>query len=137
MYGYRACPECGAAVQQVLLEAEAHACAPERYAAHQTMIARRGLERLEEDLAWWLTTPAGKFQAFLAAAPEARRARELIARRFDPEELHLAGEGIYLHCPNGYGRAKLGNTFLERQLGVVATTRNWRTVTALAELANA
>jgi hypothetical protein len=30
------------------------------------MIARRGLERLEEDLAWWLTTPAGKFQAFLA-----------------------------------------------------------------------
>jgi hypothetical protein len=66
MYGYRACPECGAAVQRAVLEADAHTCAPERYAAHQTMIARRGLERLEEDLAWWLTTPAGKFQAFLA-----------------------------------------------------------------------
>ena len=66
MYGYRACPECGAAVQQAVLETDAHSCAPERYTAHQTMIARRGLERLEEDLAWWLSTPAGKFQAFLA-----------------------------------------------------------------------
>jgi hypothetical protein len=66
MYGYRACPDCGAAVQRAVLEAESHTCAPERYAAHQTMIARRGLERLEEDLAWWLTTPSGKFQAFLA-----------------------------------------------------------------------
>jgi hypothetical protein len=66
VYGYRACPECGAAVQQAVLESDDHVCAPERYAAHQTMIARRGLERLEEDLAWWLTTPAGKFQAFLA-----------------------------------------------------------------------
>jgi hypothetical protein len=66
LYGYRACPECGAAVQRAVLESDGHICAPERYAAHQTMIARRGLERLEEDLAWWLTTPAGKFQAFLA-----------------------------------------------------------------------
>src|SRR3954454_3714110 len=66
VYGYRACPECGAAVQRGVLDSAGHVCAPERYAAHQTMIARRGLERLEEDLAWWLTTPAGKFQAFLA-----------------------------------------------------------------------
>jgi uncharacterized protein (DUF1697 family) len=36
--------------------------------------------------------------------------------------------------PNGYGRSKLNNALLERRLGVAATTRNWRTVTALAEL---
>jgi len=45
--------------------------------------------------------------------------------------------GGYLHCPNGYGRTKLQNAFLERQLSVAATTRNWKTVTALAELAKA
>ena len=44
---------------------------------------------------------------------------------------------MYLHCPQGYGRSKLSNAFFEKQLGVAATTRNWRTVTALAELASA
>jgi uncharacterized protein (DUF1697 family) len=46
-----------------------------------------------------------------------------------------AGSDIYLHCPNGYGRTKLSNTALERALGVRATTRNWRTVLALYEMA--
>ena len=53
-------------MQQAVLEVDGHTCSPERHAAHQTMIARRGLARLEEDLAWWLSTPAGRFQAFLA-----------------------------------------------------------------------
>lgn len=66
MYGYRACPDCGAAVQRARLVIDGHACPPERYVAHQAMKARRGLERLEEDLAGWLSTPAGQFQAFLA-----------------------------------------------------------------------
>ena len=66
MYGYRSCPDCGAAVQRARLEANAHDCAPERFLSHQTLKARRGLDRLEDDLAWWLSTPAGGFQAFLA-----------------------------------------------------------------------
>lgn len=41
---------------------------------------------------------------------------------------------IYLYCPNGYGRTKLSNSFFERRLGVVATTRNWNTVQALYRL---
>ena len=44
--------------------------------------------------------------------------------------------GRYLHCPNGYGRSKLGNAFVEKQLGVGATTRNWRTTLKLLELAS-
>ena len=40
---------------------------------------------------------------------------------------------VYLHCPGGYGETKLNNTYLERRLGVTATTRNWRTVTTLAD----
>jgi uncharacterized protein (DUF1697 family) len=38
---------------------------------------------------------------------------------------------VYLFCPNGYGRTKLSNAFLERKLDLTATTRNWKTVTAL------
>ena len=48
--------------------------------------------------------------------------------------MEIVGGDVCLFFPNGYGRVKLNNAMLERQLGVAATTRNWRTVTALAEL---
>ena len=67
VYGYRACPECGATVQRTVLDA--HECAPERFKSHQMAKARQGLDRLEEDLARWLATPKGAFQAFLARRP--------------------------------------------------------------------
>jgi len=44
------------------------------------------------------------------------------------------GSCIYLHLPHGYGRTKLNNAWFERALRVRATTRNWRTVLALAEM---
>lgn len=74
---------------------------------------------------------------FLVGDPDPDRVADLAGKRVEPDELHVAGREVYLHCPNGYGRTKLQNAFLERQLAVAATTRNWKTVTALAELANA
>ena len=50
------------------------------------------------------------------------------------EQLRILKREIYLYCPNGYGRSKLSNSFLEKKLAVVATTRNWKTVQALYEL---
>lgn len=47
----------------------------------------------------------------------------------------VVGPHVYLHCPTGYGRSPLTNSYWERRLGVPVTTRNWRTVAALAELA--
>lgn len=49
----------------------------------------------------------------------------------------LAEPVVYLSLPHGYGRTKLNNAFFERKLGVAATTRNWRTVRALAEMSAA
>jgi uncharacterized protein (DUF1697 family) len=51
-----------------------------------------------------------------------------------PEALEIRGKEIYLHCPNGYGKSKLSNNFIERKLNVTATTRNWKTVKKLYEL---
>jgi uncharacterized protein (DUF1697 family) len=73
---------------------------------------------------------------FLAAAPRRALAAALEQKRFEPDEFRVTRDAVYLHCPQGYGRSKLSNTLFEKELGVVATTRNWRTVTALAELAN-
>ena len=53
------------------------------------------------------------------------------------DEYRLADSEIYLHCPNGDGRAKLSNTVIEKKLQVDATTRNWKTVNTLCELIRA
>ena len=71
---------------------------------------------------------------FLAEASAADRVAALPPGD-GPDRLHAAGREIYLHTPGGYGRSKLSNAFFERKLAVVATTRNWRTVTTLAERA--
>ncbi len=81
--------------------------------------------------------PTNLHVTFLAAKPEPGRVRKLDAKRAEPDEFRVVGQEIYLHCPNGYGRSKLTNAYFEKQLGVAATTRNWKTVTKLAELVRA
>ena len=73
---------------------------------------------------------------FLDGVPDAHRVGDLMveAEAFAPERLEVVGADVFLHCPGGYGVTPLGNGFLEKRLGRVATTRNWRTVGALAEL---
>jgi len=72
---------------------------------------------------------------FLAGAPPAALAGEV--ENFDAGEdrARVLGREVYLHCPSGYGNTKLNGSFVERRLKTVATTRNWNTVTKLAELA--
>jgi uncharacterized protein (DUF1697 family) len=53
------------------------------------------------------------------------------------DEFRVVGKEVHLYCPQGYGRSKLTNAYFEKQLGVAATTRNWKTVTSLAELSAA
>jgi uncharacterized protein (DUF1697 family) len=72
---------------------------------------------------------------FLAERPKRELVKALDPAASPPDELRVDGREVYLLCPNGYGRSKLSNAFFEKRLGEVATTRNWRTVTTLAELA--
>ena len=51
-----------------------------------------------------------------------------------PERLVFVGREVYLYCPNGYGKTKFSNVFIEKKLGVSATTRNWKSVLKLHEL---
>lgn len=47
----------------------------------------------------------------------------------------ISDKTIYLYCPNGYGNTKLTNNTFEKKLGVVATTRNRKTMNKLYEIA--
>jgi uncharacterized protein (DUF1697 family) len=81
--------------------------------------------------------PASLHVTFLASKPSAARVEQLEPKLAGPDEAIVRGREIYLSCPGGYGRTKLTNAFFERQLDVRATTRNWKTVTTLRELARA
>ena len=72
----------------------------------------------------------------LATKPTAAQVKELASKNVGPDQAIVRGREVYLHCPGGYGRTKLNNSFFERQLGTKATTRNWNTVTKLLELAS-
>jgi uncharacterized protein (DUF1697 family) len=95
-----------------------------------TMIGANPLVALEED-------PRKLHVTFLAGVPDRRRVSDLEAEvePFAPDRLVVVGADVFLHCPVSYADTMLQNAFLERRLGQVATTRNWRTVVALAELA--
>jgi uncharacterized protein (DUF1697 family) len=73
--------------------------------------------------------------AFLEAAPQRARIRRLDPERVAPDEFRVVSRHVYLHYPSGYGRSKLTNDYLEKQLAVRSTMRNWTTVTALAQRA--
>lgn len=45
-----------------------------------------------------------------------------------PEEVEAGSGVLYLWFPNGVGRSKLTSAYLEKQLGVRMTIRNWNTL---------
>ncbi len=55
--------------------------------------------------------------------------------RYAPEEAAAVGRQLYLLLPSGMGRSKLAAD-LARVKGPSGTTRNWRTVTKLLEMAD-
>jgi uncharacterized protein (DUF1697 family) len=72
---------------------------------------------------------------FLAEKPAAARVKELDPERSPGDEFAVVGREVYLHTPKGYGVSKLSNAWFEQKLGLAGTSRNWNTVTKLAELA--
>lgn len=71
--------------------------------------------------------------AFLEREPSAASVAKLDPARSPPDAFFVSGREVFLSYPNGAGRTKLGNDYLERCLGCPSTTRNLRTVTALVE----
>jgi uncharacterized protein (DUF1697 family) len=75
--------------------------------------------------------------SFLAEAPAEDAVKKLAGFAAGGEQLRCSGCELYLYCPDGYGKSKLSNMNVERVLKVGATTRNWKTVNTLYEMAQA
>lgn len=85
------------------------------------------LKTRHEDPRWLHVT-------FLYERPSVDAWGKLVAPAGIVDEFARGESAIYLFCPNGYGKTKLSNTFFEKRLGVLTTTRNWNTVNALYKM---
>lgn len=71
---------------------------------------------------------------FLSHAPDREIIAELAPAEFEPDVFAIGEREIYVWYPDGVRATKLSNAFWERRLDVVASGRNWRTVTRLLEM---
>ena len=72
---------------------------------------------------------------FLKDLPSAQNLERIYNLEFLPDRFHIIGRNVFIYCENGYGRSKITNDFFEKKLRIQATTRNWKTVIKLHELA--
>ncbi len=74
------------------------------------------------------------FFVLFADSPPSQKVKELLAQDYSPEKLAILKNAAYMFIPNTYGSGKLSNNYLEKKLGVAATTRNFNTLTKLIEM---
>ncbi|MEU7797951.1 DUF1697 domain-containing protein [Micromonospora arborensis] len=79
--------------------------------------------------------PTRLLVAFLATPPKKAVVDALTVPGSENVSFTVTGREVFLHfVDGGYGRSKFTNAYLEKKLAVVATTRNWKSVRALAEM---
>jgi uncharacterized protein (DUF1697 family) len=82
------------------------------------------------------TTDAAKLHVtFLFGEPQSTRVVTLNEFKSARDTFQVIGREIFVYCPDGYGQTKLSNTFFEKKLSLSATTRNWKTVNTLVDMA--
>ena len=71
---------------------------------------------------------------FLASDPSSTALEEIQKTYDGPEEIDIIGQEVFIYYPDGMGRSKLTNTFLEKRLKTAGTARNWNTVLKLQKM---
>ena len=71
---------------------------------------------------------------FLSDDPGSVAINKLTELTLAPDQFRCHGKEIYFHLPNGTADSVLMKKPLDRILGVVITTRNWRTVNQLSDM---
>lgn len=71
------------------------------------------------------------FITFLKDIPTKADLALLEPAKADSESYTAKGDVIYFSFPNGAGKTKLTNSFVEQKLKTTATTRNWNTIETL------
>lgn len=126
----------GAPPERVAQEIEGALVAELGLAAKVLVRTREELQRVVADcpLLDIASDHARLLVTFLSRAPDMDAVSELAPADFEPDAFAVGEREIYAWYPDGVRATRLSNAFWERRLRVVATGRNWNTVTRLLEL---
>jgi uncharacterized protein (DUF1697 family) len=105
-----------------------------RFGLAVTVVLRSHDELAAVEAANPFADASGVHVVFLEQAPSAKAAASLDPDRSPGDSFAFAGRELYLQLPTGAGRTKLTLGYLEKQLGVAGTQRNWNTVLKLIAL---
>ena len=74
------------------------------------------------------------YVAFLSKELQGSAINDLKISQFKPDEAMIDKSRIYIKYAIGAGKTRLDQKYIEKKLNVVATIRNWNTVTTLLEI---
>jgi uncharacterized protein (DUF1697 family) len=94
----------------------------------------RELARVVEVNPYDVADPTRLVVAFLGERLDVTKLELRELEDYLPDELTQTGRELYVRVPNGQARSKLMEDLTKRRQPTTITVRNWRTVTALAEL---
>jgi len=72
----------------------------------------------------------------LDKVPSQNLIEELKQMDFGTDQFEVIGQHVFLCCTDKYSKTKMTNGLFEKKLKCKATTRNWKTVLKLSELAH-
>lgn len=71
---------------------------------------------------------------FLKELPAEQQLNDIKKITHHPDEFCIIGKNVFLNCVGKYHQSKLTHSFFEKNLGVKATARNWKTMMKLVEM---
>lgn len=91
------------------------------------------IEHLHQHCPYPVTDPTKVYVYFLEQPPQCELVKSMVVK-YKGESCTTQGPHLYVHYPQGAGRAKLTIKAIESTLGLRGTGRNWKTVIALKAL---
>lgn len=74
------------------------------------------------------------YVAFISTTLKSDSINDLKISQFKPDEASIDGNKIYIKYAVGAGKTRFDQKYIEKKLNVIATIRNWNTVTQLLKI---
>lgn len=74
------------------------------------------------------------YVAFVSTTLKSDSINDLKVSQFKPDEASIDGNKIYIKYAVGAGKTRFDQKYIEKKLNVIATIRNWNTVTQLLKI---
>lgn len=74
------------------------------------------------------------YVAFVSLTLKSEAINDLKISQFKPDEAYIDGNKIFIKYAIGAGKTRLDQKYIEKKLNLVATIRNWNTITNLLKI---